>query len=267
MHIILRAQTGKSDYVSVTTDKGLHQSIAGHLSMNEAEFDKEYSLVFSGNLLTETDSFPKDLSEGSTVVLLHKTRNKILLDDEPEPNGELNIQALIDQEMKKYAKPDIVISLDEEKVTMLMEMGFTEGRVRRALILSYSDTEAALNWLLSHTDDPSADDPLSQRELRAIARAEDNFTPDEEKLNNLIEMGFSRELSIQALKLNKNSFEAAFAWLTGDSSPNVGIGGNDPQIAAIMREIVAHPARLRQYIDDPQIGPVLMEILRNVRSQ
>lgn len=49
---------------------------------------------------------------------------------------------------------------------MLCEMGFPETRVRRALILQYSDTQEALNWLLTHEDDPNADEPLSQQEVR-----------------------------------------------------------------------------------------------------
>ena len=44
-----------------------------------------------------------------------------------------------------------------------------------------------------------------------------------------MEMGFSRELSIQALRLNRNSFEGAFAWLTGENTSD---DMNDPQIAA-----------------------------------
>lgn len=47
-------------------------------------------------------------------------------------------------------------------------------------------------------------------------------------------MGFSRELSIQALKFSKNSFDGAFAWLAGESPQPVatGQGVADPQIAA-----------------------------------
>ena len=103
----------------------------------------------------------------ATVVLLHKKRKHIEQEDSAVYDSvEVDIETLIDQRMKKYSKSDIVIELDPEKVNMLLDMGFTEGRVRRALTLCYSDTEEALNWLLMHTDDEDADLPLTQREVR-----------------------------------------------------------------------------------------------------
>lgn len=67
--------------------------------------------------------------------------------------------------MKKYALPDIVIEPDAEKLATLTEMGFPSPRAKKALILSYENPEEALNWLLSHTDDPTADEPLTQKEV------------------------------------------------------------------------------------------------------
>lgn len=45
-------------------------------------------------------------------------------------------------------------------------------------------------------------------------------------------MGFSKELSLQALRYSNNSFERAFSWLTGEApsaGPSVII--QDPRIA------------------------------------
>ena len=72
---------------------------------------------------------------------------------------------MIQEKMKKYAAPDIVIDLDEDQISMLMDMGFPRVRVEKALTITSSDAEEALNWLLSHTDDPNADTPLTQKEV------------------------------------------------------------------------------------------------------
>jgi uncharacterized UBP type Zn finger protein len=75
------------------------------------------------------------------------------------------IEKQIEARMKQYALPPAEIPLDPENINLLMEMGFTEGRVRKALILCASDTEAALNWLLANANDPSADEPLTQQQV------------------------------------------------------------------------------------------------------
>ena len=43
---------------------------------------------------------------------------------------------------------------EAELVQQLADMGFTQGRARKALILNRSSFQAAMDWLLEHNDDP-----------------------------------------------------------------------------------------------------------------
>lgn len=48
----------------------------------------------------------------------------------------------------------------------LVEMGFPENRVIKALVLTdNASAESAMNWLLEHGDDPDIDAPLTNKQI------------------------------------------------------------------------------------------------------
>lgn len=53
----------------------------------------------------------------------------------------------------------------------LVEMGFSEDRAIKALLLNLLNTEMAMEWLLEHSEDPDIDEPLSRLQLYQIARS------------------------------------------------------------------------------------------------
>ena len=58
-----------------------------------------------------------------------------------------------------------------EILAPLLEMGFSEGRAIKALILNMLNPEIAITWLLEHAEDADIDDPLTPQQLYVIARA------------------------------------------------------------------------------------------------
>lgn len=59
-------------------------------------------------------------------------------------------------------------SENREALASLMEMGFSESRCKKALMLNDMDVEAALNWLCAHIEDPDIDDPLNPEQMRQV---------------------------------------------------------------------------------------------------
>jgi hypothetical protein len=118
---------------------------------------------------------------------------------------------------------------NESRLQQLVEMGFSETISRKALILRHNNLDAAMDWILEHQDDPEAENPLTESQLRRIAisrrrqrrnrrrfRANwpHNSTPvDQDLIAQLGEMGFSENVSRFALQTFNNNMELACQWL------------------------------------------------------
>ena len=50
----------------------------------------------------------------------------------------------------------------------LKDMGFPDGRCRKALLLNDMNFEAALDWILVHIEDEDIDDPLTDEQIRRV---------------------------------------------------------------------------------------------------
>jgi len=77
--------------------------------------------------------------------------------EEPAPAAAEETNATID------------IPVDEFLLQQMKEMGFPEGRARKALILNMMSPEMAMEWLFNHETDPNIDDPLTPQQLQAVA--------------------------------------------------------------------------------------------------
>eukprot|EP00741_Cyanophora_paradoxa_P013732 tig00020710_g13255.t1 len=135
-----------------------------------------------------------------------------------EPDGE---------EEEAPSSPAAPPEPDAQAVRLFTDMGFPEARTRKALVLSGNNTQRAMDWLLSHADDPNADRPLTEAELAALTAparphrppaASSSSGPDPELVRRLVEMGFPESDAQQALQATRNRFEAACSWLLGDRS-------------------------------------------------
>ncbi|RXM97419.1 Ubiquitin carboxyl-terminal hydrolase 5 [Acipenser ruthenus] len=119
--------------------------------------------------------------------------------------------------------PDVEVKapvLDESVITQLAEMGFPVEACRKAVFYTgNTGAEAAMNWVMTHMDDPDFSAPLV---LPGFSPAPTDMptpqgTPDpppsEEHLATIISMGFSRDQASRALRATSNSLERAVDWI------------------------------------------------------
>jgi ubiquitin carboxyl-terminal hydrolase 5/13 len=65
----------------------------------------------------------------------------------------------MEDEEEKQEEQNIIV--DESNVEQLMVMGFSKNRATRALLSTKNNgVEVAMEWLFSHMDDPTLDDPI-----------------------------------------------------------------------------------------------------------
>uniref|UniRef100_A0A3Q3DN78 Ubiquitin-associated domain-containing protein 1 n=1 Tax=Hippocampus comes TaxID=109280 RepID=A0A3Q3DN78_HIPCM len=176
--------------------------------------------------------------------------------------------------------------VDDAALQQLTEMGFPESRAVKALRLNHMSVTQAMEWLIEHVDDPSVDTPLSsggsssnrQDDLTEIfkrIRRKREFRPDSRAVFALMEMGFecwrSRVLQCE--------------WLLGDKKPSAedldkGIDTNSPLFQAILEnpvvqlgltnpktllafeDMLENPLNSTQWMNDPETGPVMLQISR-----
>ncbi|XP_015896842.1 ubiquitin carboxyl-terminal hydrolase 14 isoform X2 [Ziziphus jujuba] len=94
---------------------------------------------------------------------------------------------------------------NEDIVSQLVSMGFSELHCQKAAInTSNSGVEEAMNWLLSHMDDPDIDAPISQGGHTVV---------DQSQLDMLISFGFQEEIARKALKASGGDIEKATDWI------------------------------------------------------
>ncbi|KAF7035535.1 hypothetical protein CFC21_046392 [Triticum aestivum] len=97
---------------------------------------------------------------------------------------------------------------DEDIVSQLANIGFNYFACQKAAInTSNAGLEEAMNWLLSHTQDPDINEPISQDPMPA----ED--TIDEASLQTLVSFGFPEDVSRMALKASGGNIERATEWV------------------------------------------------------
>ncbi|KAI7746151.1 hypothetical protein M8C21_018001 [Ambrosia artemisiifolia] len=112
----------------------------------------------------------------------------------------------IEEESKVLPNDDIV--------SQLASMGFNRLHCQKAAInTSYAGVEEAMNWLLSHMDDPDIDAPIPK--LTKINDAEPS------KVATLVSFGFEEEIARKALKASGGDIEEATDWIF---NPNAASG-------------------------------------------
>jgi ubiquitin carboxyl-terminal hydrolase 5/13 len=99
---------------------------------------------------------------------------------------------------------------DQEIVSSLVSMGFSENGCRKAAIATKNNgTEAAMNWVLEHMGDPDFNDPPATN----VANNSISDNVDSEAILLLSSMGFTSDQARCALKRNNSNVELAANWL------------------------------------------------------
>jgi len=98
--------------------------------------------------------------------------------------------------------------LREQQIMELLNMGFEQHHTEEALKKNKYDLERAVEWLMqgNHLIDDSGDDP-HERAPRKEAE------PAENEITLLVNMGFSRTMSVDALKVSNCNVEQAVEFL------------------------------------------------------
>jgi len=191
------------------------------------------------------------------------------------------------------------IQIDQLCLQKLTDMGFSAERGRKALIINRMCPVQSMEWLLQHEGDEDIDQPLTpeqiasynpekRRKRKRASGKKKEFVPNSRALSSLKEMGFEEKDVYQALRYSGNNQERALDWLLGDQSvdqtldggldpnsplyaaimdhPVVQLGMTNPRILHAFEDMLENPNNSGQYINDPEIGPVLLQISRIVQS-
>jgi ubiquitin carboxyl-terminal hydrolase 5/13 len=109
------------------------------------------------------------------------------------------------------AATDSGFQVNTDLLSQLLGMGFPQVRCEKALYLTgNSDLEAAMNWLLSHMDDPDVDEPINKKQVSGNA-AEN--TQDPVKVAQLNEMGIGDLRARRALAATGGDIDRAIDWV------------------------------------------------------
>jgi ubiquitin carboxyl-terminal hydrolase 5/13 len=123
-----------------------------------------------------------------------------------------------------------MVVANEAIVSQLVSMGFSSLHCQKAAIkTSNVGVEEAMNWLLSHMDDPDIDAPLSMDKQSA---AEVQF--DQSKVDTLVSFGFQEDLARKALKASGGDIEKATDWIfsaDASASTDMDATSSTPQAA------------------------------------
>jgi len=137
-----------------------------------------------------------------------------------------------------------------------------------------------------HGDDADIDEPVTEEQRQQILQNEQNFTPDPEAARQLGEMGFGQRDVTRALRMSRNNQDAALAWLLSDQQGaeneedlvegeeggggleqmveallgNMGSGVQSERVLEALQRILRDPQTATEYINDPEIGPILRQI-------
>ncbi|KAI6080021.1 Ubiquitin carboxyl-terminal hydrolase 5 isoform X1 [Aix galericulata] len=134
-----------------------------------------------------------------------------------EPKGSLGFYGNEDDDSfcsPHFSSPTSPM-LDESVIIQLVEMGFPMDACRKAVYYTgNSGVEAAMNWVMSHMDDPDFANPLvlpgSSGPGSTIACPD---PPSEDSVATIVSMGFSRDQAMKALRATNNSLERAVDWI------------------------------------------------------
>ncbi|CAA0813891.1 Ubiquitin carboxyl-terminal hydrolase 14, partial [Striga hermonthica] len=120
--------------------------------------------------------------------------------------------------LPESAPEDSGISANEDIVQQLVAMGFQYNHCLKAAVnTSNSGLEEAMNWLLSHMNDPDIDEPI---------RKAQNSAPyvDPSKVETLVSFGFEEDVARKALQASDGDIEKATEWIF---NPPSGISSMD----------------------------------------
>jgi len=244
------------------------------------KFPNFFGSIAETNNLENIKKKPAENTEiVSSIQELMKSLGILKLKSEVPPKKKTTATTTTaDPVAEKLVEP----SVDAVALQQLQDMGFKENRAKKALLLNKMNTQTAMEWLFEHEEDSDIDDPIPKVQLKQIAKEEASFVPDENIVEELASMGFPKEEIRNALRATNNNLEAATAWLLGDreqalqednfriennpiiekilSDPQLQTSLQNPKVFQAFKSLVEDPESASQYLNDPEIGPILLQV-------
>ncbi|XP_054704668.1 ubiquitin-associated domain-containing protein 1 isoform X1 [Grus americana] len=236
----------------------------------------------------------KLLALNPDAVELFKKANAMLDEDEEDRVDEIALRQLTEMGFPE-SRAVKALRLNHMSVTQAMEwlIEHADDPTVDAPLPGQTPSEAAAEAGASSaeaTAGPSseASGEEAKDELTEIfkkIRRKREFRPDPRAVVALMEMGFDEKEVVDALRVNNNQQNAACEWLLGDRKPSPedldkGIDTNSPLFQAILEnpvvqlgltnpktllafeDMLENPLNSTQWMNDPETGPVMLQISR-----
>uniref|UniRef100_A0A8C5GTI3 Ubiquitin-associated domain-containing protein 1 n=1 Tax=Gouania willdenowi TaxID=441366 RepID=A0A8C5GTI3_GOUWI len=235
----------------------------------------------------------KLLALNPDAVELFKKANAMLDEDEEDRVDETALQQLTEMGFPE-SRAIKALRLNHMSVTQAMEWLIEHvddpsvdsplpGQDSTGAAGAAAAAAAAAPATQSSSEESSRQDELT--EIFKRIRRKREFRPDSRAVIALMEMGFDEKEVIDALRVNNNQQDAACEWLLGDRKPSPedldkGIDTNSPLFQAILEnpvvqlgltnpktllafeDMLENPLNSTQWMNDPETGPVMLQISR-----
>ncbi|NXM91409.1 UBAC1 protein, partial [Oenanthe oenanthe] len=236
----------------------------------------------------------KLLALNPDAVELFKKANAMLDEDEEDRVDEIALRQLTEMGFPE-SRAVKALRLNHMSVTQAMEwlIEHADDPAVDAPLPGQAPAEAPAEGAASCAEAAAA--PSSEEggeeakdELTEIfkkIRRKREFRPDPRAVIALMEMGFDEKEVVDALRVNNNQQNAACEWLLGDRKPSPedldkGIDTNSPLFQAILEnpvvqlgltnpktllafeDMLENPLNSTQWMNDPETGPVMLQISR-----
>ncbi|KAM6297149.1 ubiquitin-associated domain-containing protein 1 isoform 2-T2 [Aegotheles albertisi] len=267
--------------------RNVDRTVAHH---NMRDFQTELRKI----LVSLIEVAQKLLALNPDAVELFKKANAMLDEDEEDRVDEIALRQLTEMGFPE-SRAVKALRLNHMSVTQAMEwlIEHADDPTVDAPLPGQAPSEATEEAGASSaeaTAGPSAEvgEEEAKDELTEIfkkIRRKREFRPDPRAVIALMEMGFDEKEVVDALRVNNNQQNAACEWLLGDRKPSPedldkGIDTNSPLFQAILEnpvvqlgltnpktllafeDMLENPLNSTQWMNDPETGPVMLQISR-----
>ncbi|NXK55223.1 UBAC1 protein, partial [Chauna torquata] len=267
--------------------RNVDRTVAHH---NMRDFQTELRKI----LVSLIEVAQKLLALNPDAVELFKKANAMLDEDEEDRVDEIALRQLTEMGFPE-SRAVKALRLNHMSVTQAMEwlIEHADDPTVDAPLPGQTPSEAPAEAGASSAE--AAAGPSSEAggeeakdELTEIfkkIRRKREFRPDPRAVIALMEMGFDEKEVVDALRVNNNQQNAACEWLLGDRKPSPedldkGIDTNSPLFQAILEnpvvqlgltnpktllafeDMLENPLNSTQWMNDPETGPVMLQISR-----
>ncbi|XP_075295240.1 ubiquitin-associated domain-containing protein 1 isoform X2 [Opisthocomus hoazin] len=267
--------------------RNVDRTVAHH---NMRDFQTELRKI----LVSLIEVAQKLLALNPDAVELFKKANAMLDEDEEDRVDEIALRQLTEMGFPE-SRAVKALRLNHMSVTQAMEWliehaddpavdaplpGQTQPEATAEAGASSAEATAGSS---SEAGGEEAKDELT--EIFKKIRRKREFRPDPRAVIALMEMGFDEKEVVDALRVNNNQQNAACEWLLGDRKPSPedldkGIDTNSPLFQAILEnpvvqlgltnpktllafeDMLENPLNSTQWMNDPETGPVMLQISR-----